>query len=114
MMAIPIIAGAFLGGVTVIKPSLARLSTLRTQKNELAGKVTVFNEIIDWEKKLAAYKKHLAPIEDKAKTIEDLGTAATAAGLSVSSIMPEEKKAAGSYLGANRDHSPNNVSFETK
>ena len=98
VIVVPIAAGAFLGWVAVVKPSLARLSTLRSQKSELSSKAAAFNDILGWETKLAAYKKRLAPIEDKAKTIEDLGTAATATGLSVSSIAPDEKKAVGAYL----------------
>ena len=98
MIVVPIAAGLFLGGVTVIKPSLARLSSFRSQKNELSSKLSAFNDILGWEKKLSTYKNRLTPIEDKAKTIEDLGTAAAATGLSVSSITPEEKKAVGSYL----------------
>ena len=94
----PLIGGVALGGLMVVKPALSKISSIQSKKTELSSKVSAFNDILAWEKKLSGFKDRLAPIEDKAKTIEELGTMATTAGLSVNSITPEEKKPVSTYV----------------
>ena len=94
----PIIGGVFFGGLMVVKPTLARISSIETEKAALSKKAEVFNNIIGWEKKMSVYKKQLAPIEDKAKVMELLNMLAGDSGINIISMTPDETAPVGLYL----------------
>ena len=92
VMLLPIVAGVFLGGLMVVKPSLTRLSVLKAEKTGLSQKETLYKGLVEEEKKLIAYRRSLSKIDDKAKLIEELNTLAAQSGLTVVSMVPDEKK----------------------
>ena len=94
----PILAGLMIGGTMVVKPSLKRLATLKTEKSGLSQKESLYRTITDQGAKLSEYREHLSKISDKAKVIEELNTLAAQSGLSVLSMVPDEKKVTANYL----------------
>ena len=98
MMLFPIVAGFLIGGHMVVGPSLNRLAALRTEKNGLLQKGTLYQSIADQEKKISDYRKNLSKISDKAKAIEELNALAAQSGLTVLSMVPDEKKITATYL----------------
>lgn len=98
VMMFPVIAGILLGGVMVVKPSMARLSMLKVQKAGMPQKESLYNAIVQKEKKLSEYRQYLSRISDQAKFIEELNTLAAQSGLTVVSMVPDEKKVTATYL----------------
>ncbi len=98
VLLLPVLVALFLGGMIVVKPSFVRIATLKTRKNDLSKKESVFNAIVEQEKKLFGYRERLSKVPDKAKFIEDLNRLAGESGLTVLSMVPEEKKVTAVYL----------------
>ena len=98
VMVFPIVAGVLLGGMMVVKPSIKRLSVLKAEKTGMPQKESLYNAIVQKEKKLSEYRQYLSRISDKAKFIEELNTLAAQSGLTVVSMVPDEKKVTAGYL----------------
>ena len=98
VMLAPVIVGVFLGGIIVVKPSLARLVAIRAESSLLSKKEAVFGRVIEQEKKLSECRQHLSRILDKAKFIEELNNLANQSGLTVLSMVPDEKRTVVVYL----------------
>ncbi len=98
MLLAPVLAGLLFGGMMVVKPSLSRISAIQTQRSDLAKKESVFNDILQQEKKLIGYRQRLSKIVDRAKFIDNLNALAGKSGLTVLSMVPEEKTVMATYL----------------
>lgn len=98
MLLIPIVAGVLIGGNMVVKPYLKRLATVKAEMGNLSQKESLYRTIAEQEKKISDYRQHLSRISDKAKVIEELNTLAAQSGLTVLSMIPDEKSVAAVYL----------------
>ena len=98
VLLVPILGGVLLGGLIVVKPLLARIAALDAEKSSLSKKETLWRHVLEQEKKLSGYRQRLSSNLDKAKFIEELNTLAGQSGLTVLSMVPEEKKITAVYL----------------
>lgn len=94
----PVIGGFFLGSLLVVKPSLVRLAAIKAEKDDLSRKESIYNNVVAQEKKLFDQRQRLSKMLDKAKFIEELNTLAGRSGLTVLSMIPEEKVVTAVYL----------------
>ena len=94
----PVSVGVYLAWVFILQPLTAKFSLARFEKNALTQKASSLNEVIASQNKLASFRGHLVPIEERSKLIEDLNKLANDSGLIISSMMPEEKITMGIYL----------------
>ena len=94
----PVGVGVYLAWVFILQPLAAKFSLARFEKNALTQKASSLNEVIASQNKLASFRGHLVPIEERSKLIEDLNKLANDSGLIISSMMPEEKITMGVYL----------------
>lgn len=92
------VAGAFLGGVFIIKPGLKRMTTLRSEIASLAQKKATYQFLVDSEKKAEVYKARFPANADKSWLVEKLNTLANDSDLPVTSIQPEEKETIEGHL----------------
>ncbi len=95
---VPVLAGALIGMTMVVKPSLKKLSGIKTETSGLSQKQTIYGDIVEKDKRLTDYRDKLSKIPDRTKFIEELNTLAAQSGLSVQSVAPDEKKAVATYL----------------
>lgn len=94
----PVLVGLLLGGLLVVRPFLTRVVAIRTEKSALSQKESVFNTMIEQEKKISNYRQRLSLIQDKAKFIEELNGLAGQSGLTILSMVPEERRLTAAYL----------------
>ena len=97
-MLTPLIAGTFLGTLLIVRPSLTKLFSLQRDIEAISKKTDAYTDILSKEKKLGEYKNRLSSGNDKTKIIDTLSSAAGDAGLSISSVMPEEGRLITEYL----------------
>lgn len=95
VLVFPVITGLIIGFVLVISPAMKKIAVVHNEKKALSEKAVVLNNIVLSESKLNGYKNRLGPITEKSQLIDRLNSLAGQAGLSVSSIMPEEKRVTG-------------------
>ena len=96
VIAAPIVAGIFLGGLLVVKPGLSHLNAVKDEVAGLQEKMSAYQFILDSEKKTTVYKTHFSG--DKTWLIEQLNSIAEKTGFSILSILPEDAKKVGDYL----------------
>lgn len=96
VMVAPILLGVLAGGVLVVRPSLGKLGTIKSELSGLKEKEIPYNTILSGEKRLEGMKARFAG--DKTWLIEQLNAIAQKTGFSILSILPEDPKRVGEYL----------------
>lgn len=92
----PIVFGLLVGGVMVVKPSMGRFLSIKSEIQGLKQKEPSYNIILESEKKIEILKTRFTG--DRTWLIERLNAIAGETGFSIVMILPEEPKKLGEYL----------------
>ena len=93
---VPLGVGFLIGYLFIIKPSLSRLETAKTELSNLQQKITTYQFVLESEGKIAEFKTRFKG--DKTWLIEQLNSMAEKSGLNISTILPEDPKKVGEML----------------
>ena len=95
MILLPIVGGALIGTLFIVKPALKKISVAKHEKMNLSQKTATFNNIVALENKIMLYKNKIAVDGSKGSVSERLNLLASDSGLVVLSTSSDEKKAVG-------------------